>query len=99
MPVFAPIIAALISALGWMFKSQIGQWILSAMVALGISFTVSQFAIDPILTQIRNSASGISGEALDWIRVFRIDQYITIILSAYAVSAGKRVLLARRATP
>lgn len=84
------------AALSSLFASRIGQWVASAMVFLGLSFAVSKFAVGPILGQIQAVASGLAGDALGWLAFFNVDKYVTIILSAYAVGAGKSVLLRKR---
>jgi hypothetical protein len=98
LPAAVPLIAGWIAtAIAWFFKNKLGQWIVAAMAFIGIQFATNEFAVGPILDQIQASIGQTGGEAMGWIAFFNLDQYITCIMSAYAVAAGKRVVLARRA--
>lgn len=89
------LIAWLVAALSAVFASRIGQWVVSALVFLGLELAVTSFAVEPILNQIKGVASGV-GDAVGWLAFFNLDKYITVILSAYAVGAGKAAFLRRR---
>jgi hypothetical protein len=76
-----PIVVAWI---GEMLLNTIGQMVLSGMVALGIGFLVSKGATGVIdMTEIQSKLAA-AGPMLAWIGVLRIDQSITVILSAWA---------------
>lgn len=92
------IIAWVIAGLARLFASRIGQWVTSALVFLGLELATSQVVVAPLLAQIQAVAGGVGTGAV-WLGFFNIDRYITIILSAYAVGAGKSAILRRRAAP
>lgn len=99
------IIAALIDALEWLFKTKLGQWIVAAFVFLGISFGTSKLVVQPSLDAIKALANGGVGSSdlaaitLQWMGVLKFDVAITMILSAvatkYGVQAGKLFLQKR----
>ena len=94
MPALAIWIAALI---GRVFASRLGMWVVSALAFLGLQFAVHRVAVQPMMEHILSVTSGLSAEAVQWMAFFNLDKYISIIVSAYAVSAGTRLLLQRRA--
>lgn len=91
-------IAWVLAGLARLFASRIGQWVTSALVFLGLELATSQVVVAPLLAQIQ-SVAGAVGTGAVWLGFFNIDRYITIILSAYAVGAGKSAILRRRAAP
>ena len=90
------ILAGLVAAFGRLFASKLGVWIASAMAVLGLQFIATEALVEPILNQLQSMAGGIGGMAGQWFGVVNIDKYITIVLSAHAVGAAKRAILARR---
>jgi hypothetical protein len=91
------LIAWIVAAISTAFSSRIGQWCVSALVFLGLELAVNSFAVGPILDQIKAVAMGLPADALGWVAFFNLDKYITIVLSAMAVGAGKSAILRRRA--
>lgn len=91
------IIAWVLAGLARLFASRVGQWVTSALVFLGLELATSQVLVAPLLGQIQAVAGGL-GTGVAWLGFFNVDRYITIILSAYAVSAGKSAILRRRAS-
>lgn len=99
------IIAALMEGLAWLFKSQLGRWIVSAFLFLGISFGTSHFIITPSLEYVRslaaNAGSGgpLAATMISWAGVLQFDKAISMILAAVAtkmgVGAGKLFLQRR----
>jgi len=87
------IIAWVGAAIAWVFSKKLGQWIVGAMVFLGLQFAVNTYAVGPLLDQIKSIANGAGGDALGWIAFFNLDKYISIILSAYATAATSGVVL------
>lgn len=88
-----PIVAAVLTALGWLIRTQIGRWILTALAAIGIGFATKSAVVDPIIDYVLNTVGGVPGDIADWMGYMNIDKYITIVLSAYSAAAGKRVIL------
>lgn len=83
----------LVAWIGEMLLSVAGQFVLSALVSLGIGFAASKVAsgvIDPIGIK---SMLGNAGPLVDYIGWFGIDKAITIILSAWA---GRKITDAAR---
>lgn len=91
------IIAWLVAGIARLFASRMGQWVTSALVFLGLEMAVREVAVGPLIGQIQSIATGLAGDAVGWLAFFNADRYITIVLSAYAVGAGKSVMLRRRA--
>lgn len=83
-----------IAWIGEMLLSVVGQMVLSALVSVGIGFAVSAGATGIIDSSGLQSMMGQAGPLLGWVGVFRIDQAMTVILSAWA---GRRIVDAARA--
>lgn len=90
------LVAWIVAGFSSLFATKIGQWAVSVLVFLGLELGTQSFVVAPVLAQIKSVASGLSGDAIGWVAFFNLDKYITVILSAYAVGAGKRVILQRR---
>lgn len=82
----------LLPALLWLFKTKGGYIVMSILVWLGINWSSMTLVVDPLIDAIRNYAgasgggigSGPWGEAaMAWAGVLRMDQAITMLLSAY----------------
>ena len=95
-----PVVVAWI---GEMLLSVVGQFVLSALVSLGIGFASSHLtaSVIPGEAQLR-SAMGSAGPLVGYIGWFGIDQAITIILSAWAgravVGAARAHIVSKRAS-
>lgn len=89
----------IIAGLSSLFASKIGQWCVSALVFLGLELATQSFVTAPIIGQIQSIATGLPGDAVGWLAFLNADKYVTIILSALAVAAGKSAILRRRAAP
>ena len=76
-----PIVVAWI---GEMLLSVVGQLALSALVSLGIGFAANAGVSAVIDSTSIRSMMGSAGPLLGWVAVLRIDQCITIIISAWA---------------
>lgn len=96
LPLLAPLIAGLTGAVGRLVASRVGMWVVSALGFLGLSFATQTIAIEPILSQLQSSMAGVSGDIAQWMGVLKLDQYVSIIVSAYAIGGIKRAFLARR---
>lgn len=97
--VAAGLIGAIGSLFGKIIATRLGQWIVGALIFLGIEFAVSNLAVQPLMDQMTQVASGLPGEALQWARVFKIDVYVSIILSAYAAAAAGKMSMRKKAAP
>lgn len=75
-----PVVVAWI---GEMIASSIGQWILSALLSIGIGFVSSKVATGVIDTSSYMQMLESSG-LWNWISYLRLDKDITIIASAWA---------------
>ena len=87
----------LMAALSKLFTSRLGMWIASAMAFFGLEWATNEVVLDPIVDQIRALMSSTGGDAIGWLAFFNVDRYLSCIVSAYAVAAGKAVFLRRRA--
>lgn len=79
---------ALTKALSRMFGTKAGQWVLSILSFLGIYWASSEFVVGPFLDAVKNSLNGAPVELINTLAYIRIDQYVTIVLSAYAAAAA-----------
>lgn len=104
------IIAAIVSAFAWMFKSHIGLFIASALVWIGINFASVKLVIEPVydqLTAFATSGQGGGGDlgAAMWqyLGVLNFDKALTMIISAVAtkkaLTAGRLFLFRRGMLP
>lgn len=101
------VVSWLLSGFAWLFRSQLGQFIVAAMAWLGISFAVSEFAVEPLLDALQMHVQDISGAgpyaaaALAWFGVLKFDIACTMIASAVAIkyatgAAGSALRLVKR---
>lgn len=81
MPVF-------VAWIGDVLLTYVGQMVLSAALSLGIGAALNAGFSGVIDSTGIQSMMGSAGPLLGWVGVFRIDQCITIVLSAWA---GRRV--------
>lgn len=84
----------LLSGLAWLFRSQLGQFIVAAMAWLGLSFAASEFAVEPLLEALQFHVQAVGGAgpyaaaALAWFGVLKFDIACTMIASAVALKFG-----------
>jgi len=96
------LIGMLISALGWLFRSRIGLFIMTAMAWLGINFGTIKMVIEPAIDLLRQHAQGLGGAgqlggtAMAWAGVLQFDRAITMVISAvaakWAITQGRLFL-------
>jgi TRAP-type C4-dicarboxylate transport system permease small subunit len=94
-PWLGPAIAFLVNALRVTFGTQLGRWIVSAMVFLGISYGTHKIVVTPAITALTGYVqSGGSGQfisyALAWVGVLWFDKATSMIISAVVTRAGIR---------
>lgn len=88
-----------------------GRWLLAGLVAyaplfivkilstFGLAFVAHKFVAQPLLALIQSNLSGVPAFAIQCIGAMGGDQAVTIILSAYAVSAASRMSLGKKSVP
>lgn len=91
--VFGAALEAFFAFMSRLVISRIGQWILTAMIFLGIKFTSQKLVVEPLISQIQSSVSGLGSYIVGWIAYLNVDIAITIILSAYASGYGTRAVM------
>jgi len=91
------LVAWIVAGLSWLFEKRIGQWIVSALVFLGLELGTQKAVTGPLLSYMQSATGSLPAEAAAWLAFFNVDRYITIIMSAYATAGVGRVLLRRRA--
>jgi len=99
------LISSLLSGLAWVFRSQLGSWIVAGMTWLGIAWATHEFAVEPWLENLRNHVGGATpgGEwgavLVAYAGLMKFDQACTMIASAvatkFAVTAARAVLVKR----
>lgn len=87
---------ALGALLSRIFFSKLGSWIAAALVFLGLELITYSVAVEPLRDAVTAKMLGIPEGIRAWMGVLRLDQYVTIVLSAYAASIVKKTLLRRR---
>ncbi|MEG3191615.1 MULTISPECIES: DUF2523 family protein [Novilysobacter] len=76
--------------------SQIGFWIASALAAFGLHIVAQEFVIEPALNDIKAQMGSAGQLALDWFSFLKVDECISIVLSAYAAAAALSAVRLRR---
>lgn len=89
------IVGRLLAGLSKLINSKAGGWIASILLFFGISITSYHFGVAPFRDMMSQWMGG-AGFLLNWIGYFRIDQAMTITLSAigakYAVGGARAIL-------
>ncbi|RRU12123.1 DUF2523 family protein [Stenotrophomonas sp. 278] len=82
--------APLLAGLSRLIQTRLGQWLLAALAFLGLNFVTQEFAVDPLLNQIKQAFSGAPADIVAWLAFLNLDKYVTLVVSAYAtaISAG-----------
>ncbi|ULU23792.1 DUF2523 family protein [Dyella terrae] len=75
---------ALVAWIGEMLLSVVGQLAITALVSVGIGFAANAGVSAIIDSSSIRSMMGAAGPLLGWVAILRIDQCITIVLSAWA---------------
>lgn len=88
-----PFLAALGALLSRLMFSKAGPILLQAITFLGIGLATATFAVAPLRAYIEQGFGGLPATVSQWVGFLQIDIYATAVLSAYAASAVKRVLL------
>jgi len=87
----------IVAGIARIFSTRLGSWVAQALFFLGLQFATHEFLLEPIEAELQATVASGGAFVVAWIGFFNIDRYLTSILSAYAVVAGKRVFLQRRA--
>lgn len=95
MPFLLPLLEVCGAFLSRLFFSRVGQWVLTALLFLGIQFGSQKFVVEPLRAAIQSSFSGLDSQSLAWMAYLNVDRAITIVLSAFASAAGSRMVLKR----
>lgn len=66
-------------------------------MALGGSFVVANYVLDPVFTAIMTaiSSAGIAGDMAVWIELARIPDVIAVIFAAYGVRSAQKIVFKR----
>ncbi len=86
---------SLLAGLSRLFGTRIGHWFLSALAFLGLQYVVQEFAVAPLLDQIKSAMGSAPGEIVAWLGFLNVDKYVTLVLSAYATAASMGALKMR----
>lgn len=93
MPALIPaIVAALMQVMRVLLMSKIGSFIVAALLFLGLSLAVNNYAIDPLLSTLEayvsqiGSAGGAASVAMQWAGVLNFDKAISVLVSAYTAA-------------
>lgn len=103
MPALAPwlisFITGFLAALGRLIMMKAGEWLTAGLLFIGIKFIAYEGVVEPIRNTAANALTGLPGNILQWIGVLRVDQYLTIVFSAYAAALAKRVAFGKSNQP
>lgn len=99
------VIAFLVNAFRVIFASQLGRWIVSALVFMGISYGTQKVLIAPAISQLTTMMNGgpagsFGAAALNWMGVLRFDQAVSMLAAAVTTKMGvqnARMMLTKRA--
>ena len=89
-----PILAWIVEALVWVFRSRVGLIILQILVWMGITYGTQKVVIQPTIDQLKGymagmgASTGIGLAAFHWLGVLKFDVACTMIISAYVTRAG-----------
>ena len=72
-----------------------GPMLLQAATFFGVAFVTKKYAMQPFVALIQSSLSGAPAMVIKALASVKFDQAVTIILSAYIVAAGKRLVMQR----
>ncbi|AND68414.1 hypothetical protein ATSB10_09600 [Dyella thiooxydans] len=87
------VLAALGRMLTWLVSTYIGQWILKALLALGVGLVIHQIALPDLIAYVRSKSYGMGQFLFDSFGALGGDVGFTMILSATVSVATGRVLL------
>lgn len=80
-----PVIAQwILAGLAWALTSAVGK----IMTTLGLAFVVSEFVVPDWIDWLSGLAGGTPAFVLDMLGMFRVDDAITVIMSALGVRAA-----------
>lgn len=91
-----PIVGALAAAFARLIATRVGQWVVAALVFLGLQFAANEFVTDPLLDYIKGLINGAPADLIDWLGFLNIDRYITMVLSAYVAAASLSAVKLRK---
>jgi len=91
--------AALSAVLANLVRTRIGFWIASALAAFGLQLVATKFVVTPALDAIKAQVGTLGATGIAWFAYLKVDQGITIVLSAYAAaSAISSIRLSKKTT-
>ena len=91
--VLAPLFAGLSALFSRLVFTQGGRWVVALMAYFGIAFATHQAVVGPATDYAAEAFAGLPGDIADWIGYLKVDQYASMVLSAYFVGAVKNVIL------
>ncbi|MHA6203501.1 DUF2523 family protein [Dyella soli] len=92
---------AIVAWLLGVLESRIGSIVISALLALGLSWTTYTFSVAPLRAYILSQTAGIPAMGIGVLGFLGVDRAITMILSAVASKAavnGAKSILTRKAS-
>lgn len=93
MPALIPlIVSAFMTVMRVLLLAKIGSFIVSAMLFLGLTFAIDNYAIDPLLDALESYVSqlgtggGAMATAMQWAGVLNFDKACSVLISAYTTA-------------
>lgn len=90
------VIAGFATKFSYFMSTRLGKWITAALGAIGIDLTVYDQVIAPWIEQARTHWSGIGADVMTWLTWLRLDECLTIVLSAYGIAGLKRIFFRKK---
>jgi hypothetical protein len=87
------IIAFCLNAFRLLMANQLGRWIVQALAFMGLSYGVAKLvaapALDLLTSHMHSSPGGqFAADAIAWLGVLRLDEAISMLISAIAIKRG-----------
>lgn len=74
-------------------------WFTQAVVALGLSVAITNVAVEPLVDLISQNMQGGPPVILQVLGMLGADQFITMVLTAFAAKAAGNAVIRKRRTP
>ena len=87
------VFALLTRALGWLVASSIGQWVIKALLGLGIGLAVTKLGLPELKSYLVSHASGLGTFLLECFGAIGGDVVFTMIISSTVAAVTGNVVL------
>lgn len=92
----AGLAAVLGTVIRWVLLAHGAAIVARILGTLGLALFTYNFVVEPVLEQLRTAVGSLPAEVLVWISALGLDKVVSILASAYLISAARSVFLGRR---